>query len=139
MQTVYLLVGVPGSGKTWVLDRLPPDKFTIIRNDDFIDCMPEHTPAIVNASRAGGRPVICDVPFSMSMVTVPLGDAGVPMKAVYLIEDVNHLLLRWHERKTKQSAQDGHLTRQQTYQLRAMTSDAPCGTSDEMLEYLSRI
>ncbi len=139
MQTVCLLVGVPGSGKTWLLDHLSPDKFAIIRNDDYIGRSHDYLADILTAARSGDRPVICEIPFSMSMVTVPLGDAGVPMKAVYLIEHPNELAFRWHERGTKASAKAGHITRQQTYLDRAQQSGAPHGTSAEMLAYLSQL
>lgn len=133
MQIVYVLVGVPGCGKTWLLDQLPTDRFTIIRNDDYIGHWADYMDAIF-AAADGDRPVVCEATFSVSAITGKLSLRSITYQEIYIIESREMLRYRWSMRGTDMAIQMGHLTRQRTYLGRAEMQGAPHGTSDEMLE-----
>lgn len=130
---VYLLVGVPASGKTWVAKQLL-DRFELVANDDYIG--KDYVGAILKASRREeGKPVLAEAPFSVSQVVDPLKAAGRKVIPVFILETEQKLTARYFEREGGQIPQ-GHITRQGTYEVRAKAMDAFSGTSAEVLEHL---
>lgn len=59
MQTVYLICGVPGSGKTWVCEHLK-DKFNYIPHDEYLK---DHARVICEAAKVVKRSIITECPF----------------------------------------------------------------------------
>lgn len=131
-QPIYLLVGVPGTGKSWVCDQLQ-DQYEVVRHDDFING--GHIAAIMQAAD-GARPVLTETPFSMSRIIEPLTEAGYAVIPVFVIEDEELLERCWDSRGTPFSVRKGHMTRQNTYMDRAKSSGAFCGDSVTVLNYL---
>lgn len=133
-----MVVGCPGSGKSYVCDKLT-DKFNYVRNDDHIT--PGSKPyvdAILEAADESKKPLLIEAPFSISQVKEPLEKKGFDVECVYIIEDHRVIADRYKKRDSKEIPK-GHLTRQNTYLQRAKNSKAFTGTSDEVLEHLKKV
>jgi hypothetical protein len=135
MKPVYLVIGVPGSGKTWVCERLS-SYFHVVPHDEHING--QYVRAIADAAGEVARPVLAEAPFSISQTVEPLEARGIRVIPVFIIEDVDTLSERYREREGKEIPQ-GHLTRQETYRQRAEQWDAFSGTSEEVLDFLKRV
>lgn len=136
MQVVYVLVGVPGVGKSWVAEQLK-DRFAYISHDEYIGG--DYLKAITHAARTASHPVLCETPFSLSLIAVCLSDLGLTMVPVYIVGEESRLKLVWEHRGTLPSARQGHLTRQKTYITRAAQTGAYVGTSTQVVEYLKHL
>ena len=134
-QPIYLLVGVPGSGKSWVCNQLK-DKFEYLAHDDYIG-MPYAKHASASA-RTGTKPVLIETPFSISQLKNPLEVSGNKVIPVFIIESEDVLKDRYYKRD-KKLIPTGHLTRMKTYAERAKEWNAFMGTSQEVLEYLKSV
>lgn len=133
---IILLVGVPASGKSTVAKSLE-DRFTYVANDDHIGG-DRYLRAVTHAARVASQPVLCETPFSMTIVR-DLQDAGFEVDPVFIIENEPVLLRRWAERNTPYTAQKGHITRQGTFLARAKAMGAYVGTSSQVIEYLKHL
>lgn len=135
MQTIYLICGVPGSGKTWVCNQLT-DKFTYIANDDFIGSDP--IKEAYRASRSSEKPVLFDCPFGERLVRDNLINKGCQVIPVFVIEDPQTTKKRYESREGKPFPSQ-HLTRSMSIGARAEQWRAKSGTSEEILQYLRGI
>lgn len=131
---IYLIVGVPGSGKTWVSNKLE-DKFTLVKHDDYIK--KDYARALYEAD-GQNKPVLGELPFSISEVTDKLTKRGCEIKHIFIIEDEKLLADRYKAREGRLIPQ-GHLTRQTTYKQRAIDLKAFIGTSEQALNHLRKI
>ncbi len=134
-QAVILLCGVPGSGKTWVLDRLHDDKFTIVRNDDYIGHAPGHLAGVVAVCAKGQKPVIVDCPFGERLVKDALEARGLEVYPFVIVEDPDVVAERYEAREGKPASKTT-LARAYSISARADEWNAPRGTSSEILEHL---
>lgn len=135
MQKVYLLVGAPGSGKTWVGEQLK-NKFTYVAHDDYMGG--GYVDALMKAARVSTRPVLGETPFSLSRIIEPLEKARIDVQPVFILESPHTTKTRYEKREGKRIPQ-GHLTRIETYRKRAKEYSAPSGTSAEVLDYLRQL
>jgi shikimate kinase len=137
--TIYLVVGVPGVGKSWVCEQLKA-KFLYLRHDDYIG-RPErdaYLSAILRASEALEKPVLIEAPFSVSQIKEPLERMRRTVVPVFIVEDRKTLAERYMRRENRPIPQ-GHLTRQDTYQKRATEGGHFQGTSTQALAYLQSL
>ena len=141
MKPIYLLIGTPGSGKTWCMDQLK-DKYNVLAHDKkdehgnyyrFTD--DEYIRDIDGAARTGHHPVLCETPFSISNLYEPLTKLGHDVRPVFIIEHPNVTAQRYFVRENK-AIPKGHLTRIETYKQRAKEMKAKVGTSAEILIHL---
>lgn len=136
--TVYLVVGCPGSGKSWICSRLV-GLLEFIAHDDFIGKGNNKYPeAIIRAARTSPRPVLCETPFSVSQLLEPLAKAGCRVVPVFIVEKFAVIAKRYREREGREIPL-GHLNRQNTYRTRAMELKAFMGTAEEVLLHLKAI
>lgn len=133
MKTAYLLIGVPGSGKSWVADKIKT-RCTYLANDDYIG--KDYLAAIGRKINEEPGPFLVEATFSISKIKDPLENAGIKVVPIFIVEHPQTLANRWDERSTPQSARGGHLTRQETYKFRANAWNAFSGNSSEVLNYL---
>ncbi len=129
---IYLLIGSPGVGKTWITNQLKR-RYTILEHDDYKN---NYVDAIVEAVNTSDKQIIANTPFGVSELTKALTDEGIKVVPVYVIEPENVLKARYKAREGRDIPQ-GHLTRQKTYKQRADATKAIQGTAKEILEYLS--
>lgn len=136
---IYMVVGCPGSGKSWVCDQLK-DKFTYLNHDGYIHLKQpgSYVKAILEKAEDSSKPILIEAPFSISQTKDPLEDKGYDVECVYIIEDHNIISDRYKKRERK-DIPPGHLTRQNTYLQRAKDSKAFTGTSDEVLKHLQSV
>ena len=134
MQKVILLCGVPGSGKSWVFERLG-DKFAKIHNDHYIGLPMEN---IVNRAKGlarGTLPVIMDCPFDERERRKALEAEGLTVVPLVIVEKPNVVRMRYEARELKECSQ-ATLTRAARMVDKALEWNAKYGTSEWVLKYL---
>jgi hypothetical protein len=134
---VTMLVGVPGSGKTWITKRLK-DKYSVVEHDNHINDknQPEaYVAAIKEAAEKSTRPLLIEAPFSISQIKEPLEAADFLVRPVFIIEDPLVVSLRYL-RRDRRMIPKGHLTRMQTYAQRAKATNSFYGTAEQVLQHL---
>lgn len=140
MQNVYLLVGTPGSGKTWVANQLG-DRFNVLKHDEWAygngQSRASYVEKTIEAARRSQKPVIIETPSSIKQIYEPLIKAGIKVEPVFVLENELTVRSRYMQREGKPIPQQ-HITRLETYRQRAKEMKAFSGTSNQVLEYLKR-
>lgn len=138
-QNIYLLVGVPGVGKTWVCEQIK-HKFEYVHHDGFIYLKQPgaYLKAIMEKAPVATKPILIEAPFSISETKDPLEKAGYKVIPIFIIEDELVLKLRYQNRE-KKPIPVGHLTRMKTYMDRARDWGSFTGTSAQVLEHLKTV
>lgn len=139
MTKIYLVVGVPGSGKSWCCEQLV-NKFTYVHHDGYIYLKQPgaYMKAILGALPSATKPLLIEAPFSVSEIMEPLKKEGHDVIPLFIIEPEQVVRDRYFKREKKLIPQ-GHLTRMQTYRKRAIELKAFQGTSTEVFNYLNAI
>ncbi len=130
-----MLVGAPGSGKTWVSKQLEK-QYCLIANDTYIG--EDYVAAIKAIAPVTPKKVLIETPFSMSQLMEPLEDAGYMVEPIIIAESAAVHTARY-EKRTGKPIPKGHLTRTKTYLDRARSMGYFYGTSEEVLKYLQTI
>lgn len=139
-QPVYLLIGPPGIGKTYVTERVG-DAFTVVEHDKHIgakDHNAAYVESILKAWETSGKPLVAEAPFSVSEIKEPLEKAGAKVVPVILYED-RHTLAERYKNDPKRDGKDiprQHLSRMETMRRRQGEYNAFMGNSSQVLEYL---
>jgi hypothetical protein len=143
MQPIYLVCGVPGSGKTWVCERVldhyhwvPQDQY--ITKDRAISPIELHKKALIQAARTEVKPIIGEVPFMISIMIGELRGLGHDVRPVFVIEPP-WLVKRRYEAREKKTIPQMHLTRVATVRQRANALSLFSGKSEDVLAYLRAI
>jgi hypothetical protein len=136
MAKIYLLVGVPGSGKTWVANQLK-DKYSVLAHDDFKNTN-NYIRSIIEYDKASLKPIIVETPFSMSQILEPLDAAGLDVTPVIIYDTPKQIAEQYFNREKKDIPQ-GHLTRNETYYMRAHNHGYFIGNSFQVLEHLKAL
>jgi predicted kinase len=131
MKPVYLLVGCPGSGKSWVSSQLK-SKFKVVEHDHH---RTGYVEAVAKAAKES--PVLANTPFGVSKLMEDLSSKGIPVIPVFILEAERTISERYSKREGRPIPQ-GHLTRQHTYRERAQELKAFSGTSEQVLEHLKK-
>lgn len=98
MQPVYLLIGVPCSGKTWVADKLA-DKYEWCPHDDYhVD---DYHNALHYMCGAYGKPIIAEAPFRASILVEKLKKKGIKVIECYITAPEALLEQRYMAREGK--------------------------------------
>jgi broad-specificity NMP kinase len=136
VKKIYLLAGVPASGKTWICEQLK-DSFDHIAHDDYIgkDHDARYVAAIKRMRDLATKPILIETPFSVSSLLDPLRMDQCDVEVIFLITDETELTQRYFERN-QMPYPKGNITRQNTYRERAHEWNCFSGTSSEVLEYL---
>lgn len=138
MNKIYLLAGVPASGKSWICEQLK-DQFDHVAHDDYIGA--HHDSRYVNALARmrdlATKPILAETPFSISKILDPLTALGFDVEVVFIIERPEILVNRYLERGGVAYSK-GNFTRQETYATRAQEWNCFSGNSSEVLEYLQK-
>ena len=135
-QPIYLVVGTPGSGKSWVCNQLK-EKFKYLPHDEYMN----DDLYVKAAARMAGHylsPILIETPFSVSKIYEPLLKQGFTVIPVFIIETKQVTTERYEARENKPIPK-GHLSRINTYVERAREMDAFQGTSEEVLEHLKAV
>lgn len=137
---VFLVVGCPGSGKSWVCDQLKDGgKFNYVHHDLYVGMAgPKYVDAIRAASAESSLPILAEAPFSISQIKGPLEEDGFQVEPVFIQEHPDTITGRYRARE-KKDIPKGHLTRQQTYAQRADAWGSFKGTSEQVLKHLKEV
>ncbi len=136
MKPVYLLCGVPGSGKTWVAMKLE-DRFNYFENDDFIG-RGDYGAELIRASRKSEKPILATCPFAERELKERLESNGVTVIPVFITEDP-HVVKKRYEARELRSIPPQHLTRAVSIKKRAVDWCAIRGTASQVLDELKRV
>lgn len=135
MKKAYMVIGCPGSGKSWVCDKLK-DLFHYVHHDLYIGMAGgTYVQEILKEAKKATKPLLIEAPFSISQIKDPLEQAGLEITPVFIQEDHKTISSRYSARDKKEIPK-GHLTRQETYRQRAISWKAFQGTSSQVLEHL---
>lgn len=136
-QPIYMLVAVPGTGKTWVMDQVT-EQFKQVRHDEYIGLGTEaYVEAIQEAAQKAMKPVLIEAPFSISEVKDPLTEAGFKVIPLVIAESPGTLAYRYETDPSRSGPiPKGHLTRMGTYLQRAKQFGWFVGTTEQVLDHL---
>lgn len=132
MTQIYMVIGCPGSGKSWVCAQLTK-QYQYVRHDSFIGG--DYVAEIAQQAKTATKPLLIETPFSISQVKDPLEKLDFRVTPVFIQEKPDVLQRRYREREGK-DIPAGHLSRQATYAERAAAWQSYRGTSNEVLAYL---
>lgn len=132
---VYLLCGVPGSGKTWVCNQIG-EFFRHIPHDFHT----HDTLAVVakDASKRSDKPIVIDCPFNERNLRAKLEAQGLPVTPVFIVEKAEVIRDRYWKRERRVPSPNV-LTRAATIMEKVKEWKATYGTSDEVLQFFKRI
>jgi hypothetical protein len=130
MRTIYLVCGVPGSGKTWVCNQLK-SLFTYVPHDDFEKGF--HLTALKAAARE--KPLLTDCPFGESSLRTKLEAANFKVIPYFIVEDLETIKSRYKSR-TRRDLPKNQQTRAASIIDRAKEWKAKYGTSEQVLKML---
>lgn len=133
MKKVYLICGVPGSGKTWVSKQLA-HKFEYIPHDMHYK---DHAKVIAQKSESLERPIITECPFAERELRAVLTASGLEVKPYFVVEHPDVAKARYESRENKPFPKNNY-TRASSISKRADEWQAPKGTSQEVLELLNK-
>jgi len=154
MKPVYLVIGVPGSGKSWVCRQLT-DTFHYVPHDKAWThptqkpvpaaeadaewpkgAKSNHLEVLLRAAKTATKPVITEVPFGERRLRDQLSAAGVKVHPVFVVTDPDTVARRFLHREGKRP-QPGTMKRAADMQARAKDWHAFAGTSQEVLDHLN--
>ena len=137
-QKVYMVCGVPASGKTWVLNQLRKE-FTVIENDEFIGKTQKAlVERIAKSAHFSPNPILFDCPFGETKLREELLRQGLTVIPLFIVEKPEMVRARYEKREKKDAPQNV-LTRASTIKDRAIEWGAFFGTSLEVLSYLKAV
>lgn len=132
MSKVYIICGLPGSGKTWCAEQIK-DRFIYLPHDIYkVD---EYSKIIIQeAKKSSSLPVLAELPFRISVVLDELLKKGLLIIPIFIIEPEWKVRLRYFERegRTCPTLSSRFIRIKELANKYGVFS----GTSDEVLEYL---
>ena len=139
---IVLLVGCPGSGKTWIAHQLQ-DVYDHLPHDDYQDSTARYVKDIARLCRLSAayqstKPILIETPFSVSKIVGPLAELGLYPTCVYIVDNKALVEERYYKREGR-TIPLGHLTRMDTYESRAKEQGAFYGSSQQVLAHLKAI
>lgn len=137
MKQAFLVIGCPGSGKSYVCEQLK-DVAHYVHHDLSIGMAGDaYVNEIVAQAETATKPLLIEAPFSVSEIKEPLEAQGFTVTPVFIQEDHAVIAARYRARDGK-DIPVGHLTRQDTYMARATEWQAFAGTSDQVAAHLKK-
>lgn len=134
---VYMVCGVPGSGKSWVCEQLT-DKFIYISHDLYLkDLVPEIVKQSIR-SDIGNKPFLIDCPFGERKLRESLEELNFEVIPLFIIEDPETVKRRYEARENKPFSKSNY-TRCTTIAERAIEWNAVSDTSEGILVYLREL
>lgn len=131
MRQVFLVCGVPGSGKTWACKRAS-HRFHYIAHDDYIGDEDAYLKALTDEY---DRPVLTECPFGERVLRQKIEFAGGKVTPVFVVETPVVVQERYQKRRGTLPAPNV-LTRAVSIRNRAKEWEAFWGNSKEVLDYL---
>jgi gluconate kinase len=98
MQPVYLICGVPGSGKTWIASQIAK-KFSYLPHDEYATA--DYGKAILAMAAMSDKPILAECPFRMKVLIEELEAEGVKVHSYFIKEDEQTIAQRYEAREGK--------------------------------------
>lgn len=153
IQTVHMVCGVPGSGKTWVCEQLT-EKFTYLKHDDYMNAaklrLVEQSPlgratvlekdfvaAIIQAATKD-KPVLIDCPFAERELRKRIESIGLKVVPWFIVESTA-LVQERYKRRTGRDLPQNSVTRSATIVNRANEWKALHGKAEIVLKALQSV
>ena len=136
MKKVTIIVGTPGSGKTWVADQIR-DTHTVVDHDSNGGLDAQAYAHAIAARLPQGKPVVAEAPFSLSKLQEALSRQGIASEAVFITEQAQTVKQRYEAREGK-PIPSGYEKRIETFKQRAKEQGATAGTAKEVLDYMRK-
>lgn len=128
--TIYLLCGVSGAGKSWVARQLESVRY--VPHDDNYTNEKLYDKRLLSPSDI---PVVTECPFGERVVKKRLEDQGAKVIPIFVIEHPLVVSTRYYQRENKMLPK-GAFTRASTIKDRAKDWKAFAGTSEQVLTYM---
>lgn len=128
---IYLLCGVPGSGKTWVAKQL--SGFQWVPHDDHK--IEDYPKVLIKAEKSASKPILAEAPFRITDLIAQLKKANISVKTFYVTAPDKVIRDRYQARD-KRPYPKQHASRLRTYDSRKWDFR---GTSAQVLEELERV
>jgi hypothetical protein len=129
---IYLLCGVPASGKSWVAEQLK-DVFEYLPHDSMTRT--KLVSSCIDLSRLTNKPILVDCPFNERALREILEKHELNVTPIFIVEAPEVIQARYLEREGKLPPMNV-LTRATTIMNKVIEWQAYYGTSDEVLRYL---
>lgn len=133
MQSVYLLCGVPGSGKTFLAEKLQK-KFSYLPHDEYP--VTTYGKEIWKMASMSEKPILAECPFRMSVLIKELQDAGLKVYS-YFIKEPEYLISSRYEAREGKPIPKKHLSNYK--RLLATHRDWIVGSQNEILAVLKKV
>lgn len=131
---IYLIIGVPGVGKSWVCEQLDGKHCAYVKHDLYIKDDAGYIDGLKVAAQAE-QPVITDCPFAERITKEKLEAAGFEVRPWFIVESPIVVMARYRQRTGKNLPQ-ASITRAGSILDRAKAWNAPYGTSQEVKDKL---
>lgn len=142
---IYLIAGVPCSGKTWVFEQLAKNKtlqgkYEHLAHDDYIGkdyvgSIKEKCIRLCSSSKSP-RVVIIETPFSPTKLGTPLKTEGLQVEEVYLTP--GERILRGNNENRGRRLKEKELKQNQTFLKRAQENNCFHGDALSVMIYLTQ-
>lgn len=98
LQSIHLICGVPGSGKTWIAKQLT--NYTWVPHDEHIGKDKDYVSALISAAKKSSNPILAEAPFLTRKLISELKSHGAEVIA-YHIDEPAHVIKERYERDRK--------------------------------------
>lgn len=130
---IYLICGVPGSGKTWVLSQF---KNTVHYDQHFNTPRKIYSDKIIKMQRLNPFiDIVADCPLGISEIVSYIRAEGQDIEPVFIIAPPEVIATQYYRREGRPIPKQ-HLGRIATMVQRSKEYGSYCGTSDAVLQYL---
>lgn len=131
-KTVHMIVGVPGSGKSWVAEQL--NQFDHKPHDSYP--VSDYHKELITHSKQASKDILAEAPFRASVLIDQLKAAGIPVKTYYISEPEQKIRQQYEARSKKQWPKQ-NLTNLKKYDQRPDWDHK--GNSNQILDILKKI
>lgn len=132
---IYLLCGVPGSGKSWVINQLK-DKYTHVPHDEY--SRSKLVSIVFELGVRATQSLIIDCPFNERSLREELESNGLKVTPIFIVERPEVVMERYTKREGKAPTKNV-ITRATTIMNKVVEWDAKYGTSTEILKYFKEL
>jgi len=94
---IYVLVGVPASGKSWVCSQLR-EQYHHLAHDEY--ARDAYVAALKSAAQ-GNRPILAEAPFNAADLVAKLRMSAIPTEQILVTAPLNTITARYYERNGK--------------------------------------
>lgn len=99
LQTIHLICGVPGSGKTWIAKQL--DQYNWVPHDEHIGKDKDYVSALISEAKKSSKPILAEAPFLTRKLIGELRERGAEVVAYHIDEPPAVIKQRYEQDRKK--------------------------------------